>query len=383
VSELRALTRLAFDEFGGAARGIGQVHRAISDRVFRASGGPKTIHDGIAGAVYAALRGGASLAGRAAAGLVPDRTISSTPRGAALLGVLNGLQGDALERQGSELCSSMAVRVRGEAVAPAAVPDATPWVVVFLPGLFESEFAWRYGGGRTYGERLADELGCTPVDVRYNTGLHVSENGHSLSALLEELVSTWPVEVERIALVGHSMGGLVARSACCVASERGDAWVRLVRHTVTVGTPHMGAPLESAVHYGAAALAALPETRPFARFLRRRSAGIRDLRQGSLVDEDWHDRDPNALRAAACREVPRIVGATHHFVAGTVTGRPGHPVGRLVGDWLVLQPSASGRSRTRRIAFQEEHGLHVGGTHHLALLNHPEVYDRLRAWFAG
>jgi pimeloyl-ACP methyl ester carboxylesterase len=383
ADELRALGRLAFDELALATGGIGQIHRAIANRVFGASGGPKAVHDAIAGAVYAAVRGGAWLAGRGAAAALPERSISSTPRGAAALAVLNGLQGNVLERDGSALCSSMAVRVRGEAVPPGSVPGATPWVVVFVHGLFETEFAWRYGGGRTYGERLADELGCTPVDVRYNTGRHVSENGRSLADLLEELVATWPVEVERIALIGHSMGGLVARSACCVASERGDAWVRRVRHTVTLGTPHMGAPLESAVHYGAAALAALPETRPFARFLRRRSAGIRDLRQGSLVDEDWRGRDPDALRAAACREVPLIEDATHHFVAATVTRRPGHPVGRLVGDWLVLQPSASGRSRRRRIAFREEHGLHVGGAHHLALLNHPEVYERLRSWLGG
>jgi hypothetical protein len=116
--------------------------------------------------------------------------------------------------------------------------------------------------------------------------------------------------------------------------------------------------------------------------LRRRSAGIRDLRQGSLVDEDWRDRDPDALRAAACREVPLLDGATHCFVAGTVTRSAEHPLGRLVGDWLVLVPSASGRGRTRRIPFEAEHGMHVGRATHFALLNHPGVYEQLRDWLA-
>ena len=62
--------------------------------------------------------------------------------------------------------------------------------------------------------RGSDDLGYTPVFVRFNTGRHISENGASLAALLDELVADWPVEVERIAIVGHSMGGLVARSAC-------------------------------------------------------------------------------------------------------------------------------------------------------------------------
>jgi pimeloyl-ACP methyl ester carboxylesterase len=188
------------------------------------------------------------------------------------------------------------------------------------------------------------------------------------------------VPVDEIALVGHSMGGLVSRSACHQASGLDMRWVHMVRHVVSLGSPHMGAPLEQIVHVASAALSVAPETRPFGSFLRRRSGGIRDLRMGSLVDDDWRECDPDALRAAACKEVPLLDGATHCFVAATVTRSPRHPLGRIVGDWLVLVPSASGRSRTRRIPFKTEHGLHVGGTNHLALLNHPEVYVRLRAW---
>jgi hypothetical protein len=172
----------------------------------------------------------------------------------------------------------------------------------------------------------------------------------------------------------------VARSACHQASERGDAWVDRVRHVVSLGSPHMGAPLAQGVHWASAALDALPETRPLASFLRRRSAGIRDLRQGSLVDADWRDRDPDALRAEVCQEVPLLEGVTHCFVAATVTGNTRHPVSRLLGDCLVLEDSASGRSRSRRIPYEAEHGMVLGGTHHIALLNHPAVYDRLRVW---
>jgi hypothetical protein len=145
----------------------------------------------------------------------------------------------------------------------------------------------------------------------------------------------------------------------------------------------MGAPLEQAVHYASAGLHVLPETRPLSRFLRRRSGGIRDLRQGSLVDRDWRDRDPDVLRAEACEEVPLLRGATHCFVTATITRSPRHPLGRLIGDYLVLQPSGSGRSRTRRLGFDESYGHHVGGAHHFALLNHPAVYDKLRVWLAA
>jgi hypothetical protein len=178
------------------------------------------------------------------------------------------------------------------------------------------------------------------------------------------------------------MGGLVARSACHCAAEEDAAWVEHVRHVVSLGTPHMGAPLEQAVHYASAGLHRLPETRPLATFLRRRSGGIRDLRQGSLVDEDWRERDPDALRVAACKEVPLLDGATHCFVSATVTRSARHPVGRLVGDILVLVPSASGRSRTRRIPFRDKDGMHLGSAHHFALLAHPAVEAKLHEWLA-
>jgi hypothetical protein len=136
------------------------------------------------------------------------------------------------------------------------------------------------------------------------------------------------------------------------------------------------------MHWASALLDAVPETRPFARLLRRRSAGIRDLRHGSLVDDDWRERDPDELAAVACKEVPLLEGATHCFVAATVTRSSRHPVGRLIGDWLVLEPSASCRGRARKIPFDVDRGMHLGGAHHFTLLNHPTVYERLRDWLA-
>jgi pimeloyl-ACP methyl ester carboxylesterase len=396
TDEVRSLAQLGFRELSDGAAGLYGFHRAIAARAFRATGPGGTparlLHDAISSRMYHGVAEAFRLVGAFAdAGLgrrkVPDgRALSSTPRGALLVGALTGLVGDRLESEGNDLHEPTAARIGGRAVAldphalQAAYPDASGRIAVFLHGLMESEFSWHVGEGPGYGPRLRDELGFTPVELRYNTGRHISENGLELADVLEELAANWPVEVEQVALVGHSMGGLVARSACHQAVERGDAWVGRVRHVVSLGSPHMGAPLAQGVHWASAALNAVPETRPLASLLRRRSAGIRDLRQGSLVDADWRDRDPDALRAEACQEVPLLDGATHCFVAATVLPDPRHPVSRLVGDYLVLESSASGRSRTRRIPFEAERGMVVGGTHHIALLNHPAVYDRLRDW---
>jgi hypothetical protein len=375
--ERRALARLATEEAAGVPGGIGDVHAAIAGRVFAALGPTaapvQVLHDGISRGAYLGVRGGLTLLGRVAGAALErrpaERPLSTTSRGAAVIAAVSAVRGDVLERDGSPLALPMAVRRDGEPVDPETFA-AGARLAVFVHGLGETEFAW---GREPYGDRLP---GWTPVYVRYNTGRHVSENGASLDALLERFP-----EPAEIALVGHSMGGLVTRSACHHAARRGARWSERVRVTVALGTPHFGAPLEQAVHYAGAALHALPETRPLARFLRRRSAGIHDLRRGSLVDEDWLGQDPDALRARACAEVPLLEGGTHCFVAATITRSPGHPVGRLLGDALVLAPSASGRDRARRL-FEDENGLALGGTHHLALLNHPAVYEQLRRWLA-
>ena len=320
---LRALTRLAFEEIRLGTGGIEQVHRAVADRAFAGGGVPKLLHDGISRAVYAGVRGGATLAGHAASAVVPEREVSP-----AVLGVLNGLQGDVLE---PPLAMPMTLSVEGDGSR----------LAVFVHGLFETEHAWGYGGGPRYGDRLP---GWTPVYVRYNTGRAIADNGRTLADELEALAGER--EVEEIALIGHSMGGLVARSAC----HHGGDWTDRVTHVVCLGSPHTGAPLESAIHYAAAVLGVMPESRPFSGFLGRRSAGIRDMQRGL--------------------DVPLLENARHCCVAATVTERADHLVGRMVGDWLVLEASASHGAQD---------AVHVGSAHHLALLNHPAVYERLVA----
>ncbi|BDU00257.1 permease [Nocardia sputorum] len=394
---MRALARLAGDELGGAVDGIAAVHRAIAHRVFAAvrwGVGPaaapvELMHDAIAESVYRVVSGSAVVAGMVAERTadLPGEAPSRTVYGSGLLAALQGLIGDDLEQTRPILAAPMTFRIDGAPVRAelvgARVQRPSAHVVVFLHGLVESEHAWRLGGGPTYAERLEGDIGCTALQVRYNSGLHISENAAQLSELMRCLVERWPVPIERVSLVGHSMGGLVARGACFVASEAGLPWVRLVRQVVCLGSPHMGAPLEQVVHFASAALVRFPETRPFGRLLRRRSAGIRDLRDGSLVDEDWRGLDADALRRRVVREVPLLVGADHYFVTATVTRSPRHPLGRVLGDGLVLTPSGSGRARTRRVGFDVEKGMHLASAHHFTLLNDEAVYRALGTWLTS
>lgn len=396
ASEAGALAELGLNELGTAVDGIHKIQRAISERVFRLVGfgvGPaakpvKIVYDAITDGVYSTISHtmttAAPIAGKAVHGQAAGK-LSEHAGGARVLGALQGLIGDKLHEQGSVLATTMSVRVEGRPVAlepdslRAAYPAATGDIVVFLHGLIETEAFWALGKRPTYSQRLGADIGITGVEIRYNTGLHISDNGRLLAELLDQLVTAWPVPVTTISLVGHSMGGLVIRSACAVPDR---SWVDRVRTVVTLGTPHTGAPLEKVAHFGSAALSALPETRPFGSLLRRRSTGIRDLRFGSLDERDWRDRDADALRAEAQTDVPLLDGVEYYCVSATLARTPANPIGWVLGDGLVQVRSAQGRSKKRDMGFARDNRLHLPEANHFTLLNDERIYDRLRVWLS-
>lgn len=360
------------------------LHRAVAGRVFRAVGPlgtpTRVVHDGVSRAAYRSVRGALGAGFKAASGAIrvasggrDVRPLSRSRRGRLAVAAINGVLGDELAGRANDLAITMSVRSGGRDVAstPAALrqafPAAGPRLGLFLHGLAETEELWRQ-----------EELGLTAVYVRYNSGLHVSVNGARLAQLLEELVGAWPVTVRELALVGHSMGGLVARSACLSGTEAGHRWPALVRHLVTLGTPHTGAPLEKATHALAWALRKVPEAAPLAAILDSRSAGIRDLRFGYLLDAEWAAEDPARLFDDRRSEVPLLAGCTHTFITATVTRDPRHPLGRLLGDLLVRSDSAGGRHRSRAIPLPAGSVLELGPLHHFNLLDHELVYDQLR-----
>lgn len=401
-SDIRAVGRLAGEASSVLTALVRGMHTGIASRVFGSIGPPaaptRVIHDGIARAIYGGVDRGLRGATQAVGAVVgeiwgddADEALESRPAPAAFMAAVNGLYGDELTERDNPLAGAMDIRHRGKPVAPtadslaAAFSTATGRVVVFLHGWCLNERSWsrrpredvEATDSRSYGERLHDDVGFSPVYLRYNSGLHISVNGRSLAEILDRLHSQWPVPVTELVLVGHSMGGLVARSACHYGSQQQSGWTDAVSHVVCLSSPHLGADLEKGVSVASWALARLPETRAIATFLNARSDGVKDLRFGACLDGDWADADPDEFLRDRCNEVPFLPHATYHFVASSVAPAL---LGKIAGDHLVRPQSAAGLGKSRRIPFETDQGLTLTGLNHFDLLNHPRVYAKLRDW---
>ena len=315
---------------------------------------------------------------------------STWPGREALLAALNGVLGDYLAASDNPLATSMRLRRGGTAlsgereVLAAAIPQATGKLVVLLHGLCMNDLQWKRKG-QDHGAALARDLAYTPVYLHYNSGLHISTNGRAFAEQLETLVRLWPVPLTELVLMGHSMGGLVARSACHYGALARHEWLRRVDKLVFLGTPHHGAPLERGGNWVDILLGVSEYTAPLARLGKIRSAGITDLRFGNLVDEDWNKRDRFARSGDRRVAVPLPEGVACFAIAAT-TGKTARDLsGRLLGDSMVPLASALGRHANPRLAlpFHESRQWVAYGTNHLDLLSRAEVYAQIKRWLAA
>lgn len=397
-SDLQAAAQLAVQGTYGVINLTEAVHQAVHRRLGLSGGATGEQTGGLTGQIYQAVRGVTRLAGwgtNAALGLLlplmddPTSYPEASPQREAVLAALNGVLGDRLQVLGNPLAQAMELRAGGVTLSlgPDALktqlPCAGAHLVLLIHGLCMNDTQWRRSG-HDHGEFLAEALGATPVYLRYNSGLHISVNGRALALQLERLVAAWPVRLERITIVGHSMGGLVARSAVAVGQAAGLSWTQPLRELVFLGTPHHGAPLERAGHGADWLLASNPFTAPFARLGQLRSAGITDLRHGHMQHADWQGRDRFASGADHRLPLPLPEGVDCYAVAATLAGQRSRLAERLTGDGLVPLDSALGRHEdpSMRLAMVPDHQCTVYRTGHLDLLSSPSVAAQLQAWLA-
>ena len=393
---LRGAARLATDATTGLTDLVEAMHARIASAPGLAGAADERTR-GITGLVYKTVRGVTRAVGGSVdtllgvlAPAIGERAGLPSPEREAVLAALNGVLGDHLARTANPLAIRMALR-RGGRTLPlqrqalaAAVPEAGEKLVVLIHGLCMNDLQWHRSNGHDHGQALAAALGFTPVYLHYASGLHVSTNGRALANQLEQLLEQWPRPIARFAIVAHSMGGLVARSALHYGRAAQQHWPDRLDDLAFLGTPHHGAPLERAGHGIDMLLSATPYAGPFARLARLRSAGITDLRHGNVVDEDWLGGDRFEGATDRRQAVPLPTGPRCFAVAGTMA-REGDVKDKLLGDGLVPVASALGKHRLARrtLKFLPERQRVFEQTHHMQLLSSPEVFGQLRAWLAA
>ncbi len=396
-ADIRGIAQLATQATTGATRIAEGVHQSVWDTLGVSGGKSKGQTGGITGLVYSSVRGVIHLVGKgvdsALAILQPlfDKaggTEAGSPRRETVLATLNGVIGDHLAATNNPLATTMTLRHRGEALnwqEPRPMSEATGKVLLMVHGLCMGDVQWQtqyQGQAIDHGATLASDLGYTPVYLRYNTGLHTSHNGRKLSQQLEQLITVWPTPLDQIDVVAHSMGGLLIRSAVHYAQQEGHSWPRLLKNIVFLGTPHHGAPLEQAGNWVDTILGSTRYTKPFAKLGHIRSAGITDLRYGSVLDTDWSDLDRFQREPDNRSVVPLPEGVACYTVAATTAAERGVLANRIIGDGLVPLQSALGHhdDPRRRLRFAASSQRIVYRTNHVELLSSPEVGRQMVRW---
>ncbi len=397
-SDVIGFSRLA----SGAVAGVSGVVEALHGEITLTSGGvgpspAQKLATGISSLVYKSIRG--------VTGLIDDGLVASEAareartragdggavslRREAIVAAINGVLGDYLVKTKNPLAIAMSLRRRGRALEiergalRAAIARPTGKVLLLVHGLCLNDLQWKRKG-HDHGAAVGRELGYTPVYLHYNSGLHVSENGRLLADVLERLVEQWPVAVEELAIVAHSMGGLVARSACEIGAQAGHSWPRSLRKLVFLGTPHHGAPLERLGNWVDTALEGSPYTLPFARLGKIRSAGITDMRYGNVMEDDWKGRDRFAPDGDLRSAVALPAGVQCYAIAATrqAYGCAGAELG---GDGLVPVDSALGRHARLGVSlkFEDSHVWIGYEMNHWDLLSDGAIFAKIRGWLGS
>jgi len=376
------------------------MHRAIAGRWIRLimpreSPIPAQADRAIAG-IYGTIRGAGSLLGttipmgaRQVAKRRRLKRLWGPGAGRAVQATANAIWGDELARRSSALATTVELRsLNGDrvpvdtAALERTYPKAGSDVVLLMHGWNETEAAWSRNADSSL-PNLQSGIAApdrTCLLVRYNTGLSVGASGGALAELIDKITASWPTAIKDLHIVGHSMGGLVARRAVVQAVDVDMEWVSSLRNLVTLGTPHLGSPIEKSLALATRALQIAPESRPIGDFLDLRSRGIKDLRFGGVVNHDWIEH--KWIRPLAPLDdhggLPESVA--QHFATGVITKDPAHPLGVIFGDLVVRPGSGTGQGRNRSVSATN---LRVfGGQKHTDILHDPEVHRQVRSWLA-
>lgn len=305
-----------------------------------------------------------------------------TPAMTFWVSALNGVLGDYLLAHQNPLALSPVLYDHYGALQQG---DLAGRVVIFSHGLCMNHLDWSNSKHPGIPEKLlAQRDHNTMLYFHYNTGRRISANGRSLSNILDDLVKRNP-RITSIDLIGHSMGGLVSRSALFYGKQNMTQWFHMVENLVCIGSPHHGAVLERFGYALQDQIGRFPLVKVFSHVVNIRSNGILDLRFGSVRDDDW---EHNPARIGFMDDNRKPAPLPSHintfFIAGTLElENKKNKTLKVIGDYLVSLKSALGDHPNPRFKLKvpESHKAIFYGLNHFEIQYHLSVAEQVAKWF--
>jgi pimeloyl-ACP methyl ester carboxylesterase len=393
---LHGSAKLLLDIVSGTTNIVEEMHKTIAKRSSPLSSLYKDIDKDQAwaeGSTYQKMYSVMSMIYKgldvAQEGLAPETLKTESSGSIKVLAALNGVFGDHLVESNNSLAISMdfnsgsgKLNLDAQSLSN-TIPDASPDIAILVHGLCLSHEYWLSGYESCLGNELQDACAHSPIYLDYNTGLHISTNGQDFSLLLDELIEAWPVDVKSISLIGHSMGGLVIRSASWYAEQNNASWLSKLKHCVYLGSPHHGSVVAKAGHLATAAMRTSEYVKPFA-FGQHISFGIKDLRHGNLIDEDWQGVEQDDMLLDQRKIIPLTLNCEHYFIAASFGEDTLDIRSMIVGDLLVRLGSAVGHHQDdlRKLNINPENCHIFHGLNHFELLDNQVVHEQVLKWLS-
>jgi pimeloyl-ACP methyl ester carboxylesterase len=370
---------------------VEEMHKQVVHPPFLPSTSIQKLITKIAGFTFSNIRWSTKMIGNSVSKILKHITpaignIKSSDKKEVLLSVLNGVIGDHLEEKENPLKIDMQFRYQSKAIQidneslKETYPKINGKILLMIHGSCMSDIQWNRKN-HNHGEILSEKLDKTPIYLNYNSGKHISTNGKELNKNLQKLIENWPVPVEEIVIIAHSMGGLLTRSVLYYAGQNENNWTKHLKKVAFLGTPHHGSHVERMGNYLDLILESVPYLKPFARLGKIRSAGVTDLRYGNLIDEDWQHIG-RFERKGDQRKHIQLPNKIEFFAVAAVIGKKTTGSTRIFGDNLVDVKSALGKHKKteKSLHFKEDTILIVYENNHLDLLSNSEILEKLKIW---
>ena len=391
-SDLQGITNLIVDVTIGVTNLVEAMHKQVVHPSFLPSTTIQKLITSIASITYKNIRWSTLFIGSSISKMLKKLTpaigkIKDSDKKEIILSVLNGVIGDYLEEKENSLKITMQFRYQSKTLVldsksiKAAYPKVNGKILLMIHGACMNDLQWTRKD-HNHGKIIATELNKTPIYLKYNSGLHISSNGKNLNNLLEKLVKNWPVPIEELIIIAHSMGGLVSRSALYYGEQNQKRWTKHVKKIVFLGTPHHGSYVERTGNYLDLILESIHYAKPFARLGKIRSAGVTDLRYGNLIDEDWKDDHRFEIKNDKRRNIQLSKQIEFYTIAAVIGNETTSLSTQILGDTLVDVKSALGQHKNpnKNLNFKKENIWISYDCNHLDLISNPKILNKIKVW---